>query len=97
MFISNPKDGVKEFVCIAIVITGLGSCASSGIHNLPGLGATFILLYLPAGHRITNDGNLLKLHGNFKGTSDLLPIVKRFTYYSSFFNKFDMLFLLIMR
>jgi hypothetical protein len=25
IFISNPKDGVKEFVCIAIEITGLGS------------------------------------------------------------------------
>jgi hypothetical protein len=38
--------GVKEFVFIANAITGLGSCAGSGIHNLSGLAATFILFYL---------------------------------------------------
>lgn len=65
IFISNPKDGVKEFVCIAIAVTGLGSCSGLGISKLPGLGATFIPSCLPAGHRITNDGNLLRLHCDF--------------------------------
>jgi hypothetical protein len=75
-------------ILVANAVAGLGACARSGIHNLSGLGATFILFYLPAGHWIIKDDNLLRLTAIFKGTADLLSVVKSFTYYSVSFNKF---------